>query len=71
MKKLSILLVTLFTLAGCDRVTTMSEDTMMLQTKYSTVYRIEGTRYIVCDSSHVYDVRVTSDGQIRSTVKIK
>ena len=71
MKKLSVLLVTLVTLVSCSNSTTMSQDTEMLQKKYSTVYRIDVGRYITCDSVDVYDIRITSDGKIFSTVKIK
>lgn len=56
---------------SCENTTTTSQDTEMLQSKYSTVYRISAYRYITADSTGVYDVAVTGDGKISSTIKIK
>ena len=57
-------------LVSCN-TTTVSQDTQMLQSKYSTVYRVDAYKYICLDSAHVYDVRITNDGRIGSIVKIK
>ena len=57
-------------LASCN-TTTVSQDTQMLQSKYSTVYRVDQFKYVCFDSVHVYDVRVTTDGKIGTIVKIK
>ena len=60
-------------LNGCSDTTTSYQDTEMLQTKYpnSVVYKIKSDRYIVIDSLHALDVRVSLSGEITSTVKIK
>ena len=60
-------------LIGCSDKTTISQDTEMLQTKYpnGVVYQINSERYIVIDSLHALDVRVSLSGEITSTVKIK
>jgi len=70
MKKI-LLSLSVLMLISCN-TTTISEDTMMLQKAYpnADVYRLEENRYIVADSI-VRDIRVTSDGQIYSIVKIK
>ena len=70
MKKITILLTTIIFLESCSTTST-SQDTQMLQSKYSTVYKLDAWRYICIDSTNVYDVRVTSDGRIETTVKIK
>jgi hypothetical protein len=71
MKRLFFILIAFIAISCGDKLTTVSQDTQMLQSKYPTVYRINAERYITADSNHVYDVRVTSDGKILSTVKIK
>jgi hypothetical protein len=69
MKKILFVLFAI-TAVSCNS-TSISQDTQMLQEHYSTVYRVDGQRYITADSLHVYDIRVTLDGQIYSIVKIK
>lgn len=50
-----------------------SQDMEMLQKKFktTTVYKIVDGRYIIADSINVYDVRLTPEGQMYSTIKIK
>ena len=62
-------LILIFLLASCS--TSPQQDTQMLQTKYETVYRVDIWNYITCDSAHVYHVKVTRDGVIETTIKVK
>lgn len=73
MKKVIAMFIVSALLVSCDTTTTTSQDTEMLQKKYpkSIVYRVDYYRYIVADSTNVLDIRVESNGDIRSTVKIK
>jgi hypothetical protein len=74
MKKVLLILMLATLFISCeDKTTTVSQDIQMLQKKYKTtiVYKIVGDRHIVCDSTHVYDVIVSNDGQITSSIVIK
>jgi PBP1b-binding outer membrane lipoprotein LpoB len=73
MKRIIVILGIGMFLIGCSDKTTISQDTEMLQTKYpnGVVYQINSERYIVIDSLHALDVRVSLSGEITSTVKIK
>ncbi len=72
MKKLSIFLAILCLFASCNTTTSTSQDKEMLQKKYDVVYLIHAYRYICIDSLNtVYDISITNDGQILSTVEIK
>lgn len=71
MKKIIITLIVLIGLVSCN-TTSSNEDMQMLQSKYTTVYKINTWEYVCIDSTgRTYHVRVTSDGQIHSTIKIK
>ena len=72
MKKLILTLTLAITLISCN-YTTESQDMEMLQKKYPTtvVYEISPSRYIVCDSAHVYVKELTNSGDILTTIKIK
>jgi len=70
MKKLIILFSALVVLSSCN-TTSPEQDTQMLQSKYETVYQINQWQYITCDSVHVYHIRITRDGQIKTTIRIK
>jgi hypothetical protein len=70
MKKLIVLFSALIALSSCN-VTTSHEDTQMLQSWYQTVYQVNFRNYVTIDSTGVYHIIVTSDGQIKATVKIK
>lgn len=71
MKTIIFAILAVFFISCENTTTTTSQDTQMLQTKYSTVYRISAYRYITADSTGVYDIAVTGDGKISSTIKIK
>lgn len=69
MKKLLSVLVLGVLLTSC---TTISQDIQMLQTIYPIVYNVNNNgSYICIDSTGTYHIRVTLDGQIYSTVRIK
>lgn len=69
--KLTILvLLTFIAVTGC--MTAPSKDREMLQKRFYTVYPINEARYVTIDSvGNVFDVRVSADGKIRSTVEIR
>ena len=72
MKKLVVLFSALIALSSCGSpLTTVQEDIQMLQSKYQTVYQVNFVNFVTIDSTGVYHVVVTSDGQIKATVKIK
>jgi hypothetical protein len=59
-------------IVGCNQSTTISQDKEFLQSKYSVVYSISGYRYIVKDSlCRVYDIEITNDGKIGTSVEIR
>lgn len=70
--KLTILvLLTLMVITGCT-VTSTFKDKEMLQKQYKTVYSIDQARYVTIDSvGNVFDVRVSADGKILSTIEIR
>jgi len=68
MKKLILITLAAITFTAC---TTSSQDIQMLQENFSTVYKINSSRYIVCDSVNTWDARISMDGKIYSLVKIK
>lgn len=72
MKKLVMILVLAATLVSCGDTST-TQDLQMLQTKYPTsiIYRINTHNYTICDSTHVYHIEVTDNGEIFTTIKIK
>ncbi len=72
MKKLITMFIVGTLVVSCN-ATTPSQDTEMLQKKYpkSIVYRLDGFKYIVADSTNVFEIRVGFSGDITSIVKIK
>lgn len=72
MKKVIAIIAVAISMVGCHS-TTISQDTMMLQSKFpkATVYRVDEYRYIVADSAQINDVRLNHSGKIFSTVRIK
>lgn len=74
MKKITLILILATLFISCkDRNTTTSQDAQMLQKRYKTtiVYKITAYRYIVCDSIRTYDIEVSNDGKIVSSIVIK
>ncbi|HMT03062.1 MAG TPA: hypothetical protein PKD00_07110 [Burkholderiales bacterium] len=72
MKKLITMFIVGTLVVSCN-ATTPSQDTEMLQKKYpkSIVNRLDGFKYIVADSTNVFEIRVGFSGDITSIVKIK
>jgi len=72
MKKIILIFSIWLLSTGCG-VTDPYQDMEMLQKKYpkSIVYKLTAIRYIVLDSANALDIKVTLDGNIESTVKIK
>lgn len=70
MKKLLSVLALGILLTSCN-TTSLTQDMQFLQTKYSTVYRIDATDYVCIDSMGTYHIRITQDGQIHSKIKIE
>jgi hypothetical protein len=71
MKRTIISLIAITVILVSCTITSSSEDMEMLQKRYTTVYRVTDQSYVCADSTHVYHVKITMDGQIGSTVKIK
>ena len=73
MKKLLLGAILLFSLFSCSNQTTTSQDVEMLQKKYpnGNVFMINNGQYIIADSLHTYSIKITADGKISSTVKIR
>jgi outer membrane lipoprotein-sorting protein len=70
MKKIVILLAAVVALSSCG-FTTSDQDKQMLQEKYQTVYSVNFSNYVVIDSVGTYHIILTSNGRVRSKIKIK
>jgi len=68
MKKLLSVLVLGVLLTSCSGP---YHDVPMLQTTYPIVYTVNSGNYICIDSIGTYHIRVTIDGRIYSTIRIK
>jgi|LakMenEpi06Jul10_1017301.scaffolds.fasta_scaffold00008_4 hypothetical protein len=70
MKKLLLVFALGILLTSCNWTSSL-QDMQFLQTKYPTVYRVDVANYVCIDSIGTYHIRVTTDGQIYSKVKIE